>query len=85
MKGSNLAAASALLLVLPLAADCACRASFALTFHQVAASCLYIICRQEKKPFMLIDYSDLLQVCRCGCASALGAWGGGGEHQTCRK
>lgn len=29
---------------------------------QVAAACLYIICRQENKPFMLIDYSDLLQV-----------------------
>jgi transcription initiation factor TFIIIB Brf1 subunit/transcription initiation factor TFIIB len=30
---------------------------------QVAACCLYIICRQESKPFMLIDLSDLLQVC----------------------
>jgi len=30
--------------------------------NQVAAACLYIICRQEEKPFMLIDYSDLLQV-----------------------
>ena len=29
---------------------------------QVAAACLYIICRQENKPFMLIDFSDRLQV-----------------------
>ena len=29
---------------------------------QVAAACLYIICRVENKPFMLLDYSDLLQV-----------------------
>eukprot|EP00775_Hariotina_reticulata_P001854 gene1854-2188_t len=29
---------------------------------QVAACCLYIICRQEDKPFMLIDLSDMLQV-----------------------
>jgi hypothetical protein len=29
---------------------------------QVAAACLYIICRIEGKPFMLLDYSDLLQV-----------------------
>ncbi|KAK9803483.1 hypothetical protein WJX73_006996 [Symbiochloris irregularis] len=30
--------------------------------NQVAAACLYIICRQENKPFMLIDFSDQLQV-----------------------
>jgi transcription factor IIIB subunit 2 len=29
---------------------------------QVAACCLYIICRLDNKPFMLLDYSDLLQV-----------------------
>ena len=29
---------------------------------QVAAACLYVVCRQEGKPFMLIDYSDYLQV-----------------------
>ena len=29
---------------------------------QVAAACLYIICRQESKPFMLIDFSDALQL-----------------------
>ncbi len=28
----------------------------------MAAACLYIICRQEAKPFMLIDFSDALQV-----------------------
>ena len=31
-------------------------------FLQVAAACLYIFCRQERKPFMLIDFSDALQV-----------------------
>ena len=30
--------------------------------RQVAAACLYIICRQDAKPFMLIDFSDALQV-----------------------
>ena len=29
---------------------------------QVAAACLYIICRQDSKPFMLIDFSDALQL-----------------------
>ena len=29
---------------------------------QVAAACLYIFCRQEGKPFMLIDFSDALQI-----------------------
>ncbi len=29
---------------------------------QVAAACLYIVCRQDKKPFMLIDFSDALQI-----------------------
>lgn len=28
---------------------------------QVAAACLYIICRQENKPYMLIDFSDSIQ------------------------
>lgn len=28
----------------------------------VAAACLYLICRQENKPFFLIDFSDALQV-----------------------
>jgi len=29
--------------------------------QQVAGACLYIICRQENKPYMLIDFSDALQ------------------------
>eukprot|EP00250_Pteridium_aquilinum_P019302 c24385_g2_i1 orf=141-2372(+) len=29
--------------------------------NQVAAASLYIICRQEQKPFLLIDFSDCLQ------------------------
>lgn len=29
---------------------------------QVAAVCLYIYCRQEKKPLMLIDFSDQLSM-----------------------
>ena len=29
--------------------------------NQVAGSCLYIVCRQEDKPYMLIDFSDALQ------------------------
>ena len=29
---------------------------------QVAAACLYVYCRQEGKPFMLIDFSDALQI-----------------------
>ena len=33
---------------------CVCR--------QVAAACLYVVCRQEGKPFMLIDFSDALQI-----------------------
>jgi transcription initiation factor TFIIIB Brf1 subunit/transcription initiation factor TFIIB len=28
---------------------------------QVAAACLYIVCRQDEKPYMLIDFSDALQ------------------------
>ena len=28
----------------------------------MAAACLYIICRQDSKPFMLIDFSDALQL-----------------------
>jgi len=30
--------------------------------NQVAAACLYLVCRQDKKPFLLIDFSDALQV-----------------------
>ncbi|KAK9817299.1 hypothetical protein WJX72_012355 [[Myrmecia] bisecta] len=30
--------------------------------NQVAAACLYIVCRQDNKPFMLIDFSDALQI-----------------------
>eukprot|EP00898_Chlorokybus_atmophyticus_P004409 jgi/Chlat1/496/Chrsp103S01101 len=29
--------------------------------NQVAAACLYLVCRQENRPFMLIDFSDSLQ------------------------
>lgn len=29
---------------------------------QVAAACLYLVCRQESKPFLLIDFSDAIQV-----------------------
>eukprot|EP00252_Welwitschia_mirabilis_P026349 TRINITY_DN8639_c0_g1_i1.p1 TRINITY_DN8639_c0_g1~~TRINITY_DN8639_c0_g1_i1.p1 ORF type:complete len:666 (+),score=178.80 TRINITY_DN8639_c0_g1_i1:307-2304(+) len=29
---------------------------------QVAAACLYIVCRQDQKPFLLIDFSDVLQI-----------------------
>ena len=29
---------------------------------QVAAACLYAVCRQDGKPFMLIDFADALQV-----------------------
>jgi transcription factor IIIB subunit 2 len=29
---------------------------------QVAGACLYLICRQDAKPFLLIDFSDALQV-----------------------
>lgn len=29
---------------------------------QVAACCLYTVCRLETKPYMLIDFSDTLQV-----------------------
>jgi transcription initiation factor TFIIIB Brf1 subunit/transcription initiation factor TFIIB len=32
----------------------------------VVAVCLYVACRQkEMRNYMLIDFSDLLQVCRC--------------------
>ena len=39
-----------------------CQSSSAMCCVQVAAACLYIICRQDNKPFMLIDFSDQLQV-----------------------
>jgi transcription factor IIIB subunit 2 len=29
--------------------------------NQVAAACLYLLCRQDGKPFLLIDFSDALQ------------------------
>ena len=29
---------------------------------QIAAASIYIICRQEGHPFMLLDFSDVLQV-----------------------
>ncbi len=32
--------------------------------QQVAAACLYLQCRQDNKPFLLIDFSDLLQASR---------------------
>jgi hypothetical protein len=59
---------------------------------QVAACCLYIICRQETKPFMLIDLSDLLQVgdgvgrvffFGGGCYMAGICKGGGGASDNC--
>ena len=28
----------------------------------VAAACLYLVCRQDAKPFLLIDFGDALQV-----------------------
>ncbi len=33
--------------------------------RQVAAACIYLVCRDESdpRPFMLIDFSDALQVC----------------------
>lgn len=34
----------------------------ALLHTQVAAACLYIYCRQERKPYMLIDFSDHLSI-----------------------
>jgi len=30
----------------------------------VASACLYIVCRMEKTSHLLIDFSDVLQVCR---------------------
>lgn len=30
--------------------------------NQVAAAALYLVCRQDSKPFLLIDFSDALQV-----------------------
>ena len=29
--------------------------------NQVAAACLYLVCRQDSKPYLLIDFSDALQ------------------------
>ena len=29
--------------------------------QQVAGACLYIVCRQESRPYMLIDFSDVVQ------------------------
>ena len=28
----------------------------------IVAACLYVVCRREKTPHMLIDFSDVLQV-----------------------
>lgn len=50
---------------------------------QVAAACLYIICRQEEKPFMLIDYSDLLQVGTHPWQLRAAAWAGRGRAAVC--
>lgn len=36
--------------------------AFVVCASQVAASCIYIICRQDKKPFLLIDFSDALRI-----------------------
>ena len=30
--------------------------------NQVAAACVYLVCRQDSKPFLLIDFSDALQI-----------------------
>eukprot|EP00873_Tetraselmis_striata_P036499 jgi/Tetstr1/456763/TSEL_043460.t1 len=30
--------------------------------NQVAAACMYIVCREENRPFMMIDFSDTLQI-----------------------
>ena len=38
------------------------RAAPAAAAAQVAATCLYIVCRQENKPYMLIDLSDHLSI-----------------------
>lgn len=58
---------------------------------QVAAACLYLVCRQDSKPFLLIDFSDALQVGwgwrgTCGPGPARPAWHakGPGELVTLR-
>ncbi len=33
----------------------------------VVAACLYVVCRREKSDYLLIDFSDTLQVCVCVC------------------
>ena len=50
-----------------------------ISLDQVAAACLYVVCRQENKPYLLIDLSDsvsanvfeagvtFLQLCRLLC------------------
>ena len=48
--------------------------------NQVAAACLYLVCRQDEKPFLLIDFSDALQV-RVRRGGRAG--GGGGSGDTC--
>lgn len=40
--------------------------------NQVAAACLYLVCRQDGKPFLLIDFSDALQVGMSVCAAGVG-------------
>jgi transcription factor IIIB subunit 2 len=37
---------------------------------QVAAACLYVVCRLDGQPFMLIDFSDMLQVGTWCCGGA---------------
>lgn len=34
---------------------------FSTAAPQVAAACLYVVCRQDSRPYMLIDFSDVLQ------------------------
>ena len=36
--------------------------------EHVAASCLYIVCREERSPHLLLDFADLLKVCLYMCA-----------------
>lgn len=38
-----------------------------LLLMQVAAACIYCMCREEHQPFMLIDFSDALQASSIVC------------------
>lgn len=42
--------------------------TFKCLFTQVAAACIYCMCREEHQPFMLIDFSDALQASSVVCA-----------------